>query len=756
MRTSAGLDLTNAQTAFSPASLFAGGEVGVLYDLNQATNLTNVIPSWQYNRSTNSNTAALTITNGTKTTLDQTAPDGTLTASTFTATSMPCSIQITQTVVVGRQFCASIYVKSLAGGNVLDIRTPNNEVTSVTISSNWQRIVISGTYTSGFGNYQILPRNVGDSFALWGQQNELDTLTPSPFQSVQLGTTSFPPYTFRITSDLNSYAVATTGARFALDQSKNLQLGSELVSNGTFNTDLTGWAVGATSGAVWNDGQARLVNSSGTGPANWFGVNLGASQSGKVFEINFDATWISGSNSLLVGSGSTSTTKFFVSQAMNGGVKQRYKFVIPIVNSTSPDNNFCINFATNGTATWDIDNVSCKEILGNHLYSTASSTGPANSNVYNSVTSQTDNLSSTNTGVTATQSLPSGNIGPSIYDTAFASFTNLTEDTSTGDHSTVGGGATNFSLTASVPQRISFYAQSVGRDWMAFEINTLANTLTFFNTTTGTVGTVGSAITSAAITDAGTSGGAKWWLITLDITPAATASYAPKFYLASANGTTSYTGSTSNILRLVRLDVRPINRITTQTVPQQRTTASLTTTNVLGLCPNSLSFDGVDDWMQTNAIPFTSNKVTCFAVILRRSDSANQMIFELGNAATQAFYLSIPTAASYQFQSAGSLAVQATTPTNYSSPRTNIVTCIGDISGDVCKVRVNGTEVASNTGDQGTGNYSNSLNLFVGRRGGSTLPFDGRLMYLLIINRACTATEIDNMESFLTKSFYIP
>ena len=86
--------------------------------------------------------------------------------------------------------------------------------------------------------------------------------------------------------------------------------------------------------------------------------------------------------------------------------------------------------------------------------------------------------------------------------------------------------------------------------------------------------------------------------------------------------------------------------------------------------------------------------------------------------------------ANYGFSSRGS-AGAATTATTYTAPITNVVSGIGDISADSCLIRVNGAQVGSNTADQGTGNYL-TYPLYIGRRGGSSLPFNGQIFSLIV------------------------
>ena len=61
----------------------------------------------------------------------------------------------------------------------------------------------------------------------------------------------------------------------------------------------------------------------------------------------------------------------------------------------------------------------------------------------------------------------------------------------------------------------------------------------------------------------------------------------------------------------------------------------------------------------------------------------------------------------------------------------NILTGLGDISGDFATLRVNGTQVVQSTANQGTGNFL-AYPLYIGRRTGTSFPFNGHLYSLIV------------------------
>jgi len=164
-----------------------------------------------------------------------------------------------------------------------------------------------------------------------------------------------------------------------------------------------------------------------------------------------------------------------------------------------------------------------------------------------------------------------------------------------------------------------------------------------------------------------------------------------------------------------------------------------------------LSFDGVDDGMVTGTITPGVDKVQVFAGVRKLSDAAFGMIAETSatDATSGKIYLGVPTLDKYEFSSRGTAQVFATSAGSFADPITNVLTGLGDISGDQATLRVNGTQVAQATTDQGTGNYTAQI-LYLGRRGGTTLPFSGQIYSLLVrFGANLDTTAITNTETWV-------
>lgn len=160
-----------------------------------------------------------------------------------------------------------------------------------------------------------------------------------------------------------------------------------------------------------------------------------------------------------------------------------------------------------------------------------------------------------------------------------------------------------------------------------------------------------------------------------------------------------------------------------------------------------LSFDGTDDGMATPSIDFTgTDKMTVWAGVRKLSDAAQAIIAELSaneGANVGSFVLYGPSSAlnNYRFGSRGSASISLANAGGYSSPVSSVIVGVGDIAGDVSRIRVNGAVIQTTTSDQGTGNYGN-YPLYIGRRGGTILPFNGRLYHLIIRGAESNAGQI--------------
>lgn len=159
------------------------------------------------------------------------------------------------------------------------------------------------------------------------------------------------------------------------------------------------------------------------------------------------------------------------------------------------------------------------------------------------------------------------------------------------------------------------------------------------------------------------------------------------------------------------------------------------------------TFDAFDDYLQTAVIDFSlTDAVTVVAGIRMLSNASTGIVAALGNysADSGTFEMRAPRTsdARLAWYSRGSApSGEAASASVYVAPVSLVVTGEAKISTDLNTLRANGSQVASSSGDQGTGSYDSSSPLAFGARNAASLFFNGRIYRLLVIGRALTTTE---------------
>lgn len=169
-----------------------------------------------------------------------------------------------------------------------------------------------------------------------------------------------------------------------------------------------------------------------------------------------------------------------------------------------------------------------------------------------------------------------------------------------------------------------------------------------------------------------------------------------------------------------------------------------------------LAFDGVDDGMVTGTITPAIDKVQVFAGVRKLSDAAIGVVVELSalqGTNNGTFNIRAPNGAASasfaMFTSGTTTAAIGDTNSGNAAPVTKVVTGISNISAPSAALKLNGTQVATSTATQGTGNYL-AYPLYIGRRGGTTLPYNGRLYSLIVrFGANLTTGQITSTESWV-------
>lgn len=145
-----------------------------------------------------------------------------------------------------------------------------------------------------------------------------------------------------------------------LDKSKGLVLGPELVTNGDFSNGTTGWTTGPGGTISVSGGQLTGVSG---GTSNIVASQAIAAVIGRTYEIRWQVVSVNAGTGSFVGLGGRSA-KFA------GGAGTR---VARITTAITGALNF---YGSGANSSVTIDNISVRELLGNHAYQSTSASRP--------------------------------------------------------------------------------------------------------------------------------------------------------------------------------------------------------------------------------------------------------------------------------------------------------------------------------------------------------------------------------------------
>jgi hypothetical protein len=499
-----------------------------------------------------------------------------------------------------------------------------------------------------------------------------------------------------------------------LDKSRGLTLGSEAAVNGGFDSD-TAWT--KDSGWTISSGTANSANAGGT----FNNIRQSVLTANKWYLVTFTVSgYVSGTCRVRLGDSNS------FDATANGTYTWRGQ-------ATGTFATFLHIFAWNG-GTFSVDNISVKELPGNHASQSTAASRPVLSARVNLLTrtEEFDNAYWAKNATTVSANAATAPDGTTTADKVTADGTNtqhyvtvLTSWPSGASHR----------LTCSVKKDTADFAHVLVTGINAYVQISLVDGSTVFSST-GTGTNVSFAVESQ---------GNGWYRVTLTATQSSGSAVGFRIYPLAASSNTAGPSEASTASMFVwGADLR-LTADATAAIPAYQRVVTASDYDSAGF-PTYLRFDGVDDSLSTGSINFTStDKVTCFAGVHKSSDAANAAVVELGDSVENTFSLLAPlisTANSYSFGSRGAeVQIQRATAGPYAAPISNVVTGTANIAGSSVVLRVNGTQAATAGTSQGTGNYRNDA-LHIGRRGGSTLPFNGRLTQLIVRGATTSADQI--------------
>jgi hypothetical protein len=443
---------------------------------------------------------------------------------------------------------------------------------------------------------------------------------------------------------------------------------------------------------------------------------------GATYQVSITVTNYSSGTLLFYGTGGAAANRFLV-PAGNG------TFTGIILSAGAG----AIQIIGNPSFTGSIDNISVRELPGNHATQSNAAQRPTYGIVpaggRRNLLTFTENLTNAVWGVASVSATVdtvtvSANVNNAIF-------------TPTAGISVASG-----TFTASVELKAGTASFVTVEIWSG---NSQLGARVFFNLQTGAIGsssaTAGYTVTSTNVTDAG--GG--WFRVSITGTaPTAVIYLASRASDTDAVYTFAAVSGKTFQMRKAQLETGSLSAY-------QRVVTAFDVTEAGVASRSYLSFDGSDDGMLTGNIVPGTDKAQVFAGVRKLADAGEGILLETSTTiANGSLRIYAPRSASTNYSwRAGGTALTEAASASIPAPTTNVVTGIGDIAGDSNILRINGAQSASSIADQGTGDYL-AYPLYIGRRAGASLPFNGQIYGLILrFGANLSAATITQTETWL-------
>jgi hypothetical protein len=515
-----------------------------------------------------------------------------------------------------------------------------------------------------------------------------------------------------------------------LDKRLGLVLGSELVTNGSFSADAS-W----TKGGGWTiaGGVATKVAGGASGVSQTVAITAN-----RTYEVACTVTITAGSGPT-VRLGNAAVALATLAAGAN---------TVRVVAGSADS---LINILVGGTFEGTLDNVSVRELPGNHATQATTASKPVLTARYNLLT-QTEAFDNAawNTNATAITRTSNQTIAPDGATTADL----ITADGTAAVH--YFGQAVTHNAGASV---ISFYAKAgTGSFIQIFTVNSLDDRANF-DVSTGAVGSSGGKFSALTIAPAANG----FYRCTATLTaPSGANIYFCIISAANASRAESHTSSAN--LYLWGADLRT-SADAALSIPAYQRVTDASNYDTAGF-PCFFRWDGFDDSGATAAVDFTgTDKVTAIVGMHKASDAAIGVVCELSATASGtdgAFgvFAPIAAAANYGFVTRGTVGSANQIATTYTAPNTAVLACSFNNAGGTTNAqiapRINGVleQEGSTAGPTTAGNFGNhAINL--GRRNNTNLPFSGRLYTLIICGAARSDAQIAKAERYVARKMKV-
>ena len=469
-----------------------------------------------------------------------------------------------------------------------------------------------------------------------------------------------------------------------LDKSANLALGAELVTNGGFDSDISGWTNSGTGTFVWSAGSGRFTRSASTD----FASATISTVAGRWYEVRASATIISGTFGRVAAGPVNSITSASNSLVSAFSGQTRLMFL-----ATGASSYVCLGADANATVV-DFDNISVKELPGNHRYQTTTGSKPV--------------LRGTPIGANL--------VTNGDFASGLTGWTN--PDTAPGTTTASGGTVSMNNGTTGTARLRQAFSVTAGSYLVTFTVSGYSGTalskLDLGNTSGGDTA-YGSVIISANGT----------YTRYVDNVTTGTLGLA---FIVSAGTATSMT----------------LDDVVVRNVSAGQVTA-----------PYGLQYDGVDDFMQTASVDFTAtDKMFVCAGVRKLIDGSNGTIAELSivsDSNNGSFFLRASGGglANYQWN-IRSATTNYSPVNNFAAPDTSVLTLEANLASPLTVTRRNAVQQTTLATPSGGGNFGN-YPLYFGRRAGTSLPYNGLDFGMVICGKTLTSTQISQTERYIAQ-----
>jgi hypothetical protein len=548
---------------------------------------------------------------------------------------------------------------------------------------------------------------------VWGAQLELGSVATDYQRITDVNTEvieRFPNATL-YQDTAGTTPVTTTGQSVGLllDKSKGLVLGPELVTNGTFDSGTAGWSAANSATIAVTSGVAQVTQTSSNLAAIRQSITTAV---GRSYRVSCAIASQNGAGIVAIAQ-DTGTFAVIAQSAVVSSADQTTVTLTFVATATTTFVAARFNASGASGNTFTVDNISVKEIAGNHAVQATTANRP----IYgvHPVGGRRNLLVRTEEFENASWS--------KLTSTVTANAAVAPDGTTTADKLIGTVASTNIRLLQNQPlaggttYTYSVYAKSAEYTTLRVQRNdTNLNVFTHeFDLSAGTAS--GGGVISNE--------GGGWFRCSGSIVCNATATTGPLFV---AEPGTIGNGTSGILIWGAQLEAG------STATAYQRVTDQYNVTEAGVSSVSYLFFDGVNDSLATPTITPGVDKAQVFAGVRKLSDAAGGVLIE--HSASFAvnngtFNIEAPSSATpnYRFNSKGTTLGQVSV-SPFVAPISNVLTGLGDISGDLSALRVNAVQAGQSTTDQGTGNYL-AYPLFIGARNSASNFFSGHLYSLI-------------------------